>query len=152
MLYDISMKLYAQIKLKQHVAQLRRRGVEEIPCSELARRLSDKYGILVSRSYVKWYCDTRGIPTQPKGERPTNDCIHCGEPVFVNRATGPYNKHKKCELRVELIFVDCSNPNCGLEMQRSPSLVRETNNYCNRECFNEHRALLREEKLEVAAL
>jgi hypothetical protein len=132
------MKLYAKIKLKREIELLRRRGITEVPLSELARKLSKKYGVPVSRAYIKWYCDSRHIPTYTPIKK-TNACVYCGKSVNVNGKDRPYNKHKKCELEATLVFITCANPSCGKEFQRSPSMVNEGNNYCNYDCFRQHR-------------
>jgi hypothetical protein len=137
------MKLYSRIKLKKEIAGLRRAGVEEIPCAELAAKLSKRHRVPVSRSYVKWYCDSRGIPTVPKIVAPRNPCIYCGGPVIVRRGGGPYKQHRDCERRANAIWVTCSRPACDVTFTRSPCFINEGNNYCSKPCYHKHRRALR---------
>ncbi len=139
------MKLYAQIKLKPYIEKLRRRrGFEGVPLTETAEHLSSRHGVAVTRAYIGWYCRTRGIPTYSP-EKKTNPCKHCGEDVQVNSDDRPYDKHRKCELKATLKFVECDSPECEIEFQRSPSAINEISNYCSYSCFNEHRKIKRDQ-------
>jgi hypothetical protein len=134
-----SMRLYTRVRLKKHIERLLRADVREIPIAQVAADLTRKYKTRVSRSYVHWYCQTRGIPTQGKS-RKENACVYCGQPVYVQNNRGPYDKHKTCHRKATLQYVSCDYPPCDKKVQRAPSQINDRN-FCSYEHFNMNRKL-----------
>jgi hypothetical protein len=96
--------------------------------SAVARNLSEKLGVPVTKQYVHQVCVEEKIKTRKRKPLPKKLCSVCNLPVNVRNRKQPYDKHLDCwksqgrTLPGKLISLTCSG--CGVKFNRYKSQVK----------------------------